>query len=145
MEVSRPAARAIFFCERFTECEPWARFSLEPFNEPDSSTSSSTNAGVAPDQSDVAAPLSEDAPIRPLRSPDQPTLEERLAHEVSHFPYRAWCRHCVAGRGLAQPFVRGVDRSQDAIPLISFDYCYMGDEVRLPDNTLVSFPNFRLY
>ena len=29
----------------------------------------------------------------------QPTQSEYLDHCVTHYPYRAWCRHCVEGRG----------------------------------------------
>ena len=34
-----------------------------------------------------------------LPTPYQPTLREFLDHCVTHFPYRAWCRHCLEGRG----------------------------------------------
>ena len=29
----------------------------------------------------------------------QPTHSEYLDHCVTHYPYRAWCRHCLEGRG----------------------------------------------
>ena len=29
----------------------------------------------------------------------QPTHSEYLDHCVTHYPYRAWCKHCVEGRG----------------------------------------------
>ena len=31
------------------------------------------------------------------RLPYKPTEDERLAHSVSHLPFRAWCSHCVKG------------------------------------------------
>ena len=34
------------------------------------------------------------------RQPYKPTEDERLAHSVTHLPFRAWCSHCV--KGLAQ-------------------------------------------
>ena len=34
-----------------------------------------------------------------LPSVYQPTRSEYLDHCVSHFPFRAWCRHCLEGRG----------------------------------------------
>ena len=34
-----------------------------------------------------------------LPTPYQPTLSEYLDHCVTHYPYRAWCRHCLEGRG----------------------------------------------
>ena len=38
-------------------------------------------------------------PIPIKKAPNEPTKEEREAHEILHEPYRAWCRACVAGRG----------------------------------------------
>ena len=32
-------------------------------------------------------------------SPYTPSKEERERHEISHWPYRAWCRFCIMGRG----------------------------------------------
>ena len=40
------------------------------------------------------------AHMRPARNPSQPTVKEREEHEALHFPYRAWCAHCVRGRGI---------------------------------------------
>ena len=34
-----------------------------------------------------------------LPSPYQPTRIEYLEHCVTHFPFRAWCRHCLESRG----------------------------------------------
>ena len=31
--------------------------------------------------------------------PSKPTDEERREHELTHLPFRSWCRHCVRGRG----------------------------------------------
>ena len=33
------------------------------------------------------------------RDPGTPAQAEREEHEVTHWPYRAWCDHCVNGRG----------------------------------------------
>ena len=37
---------------------------------------------------------------RVLAAPRTPTKAERVEHDVSHVPYRPWCRFCVMGRGL---------------------------------------------
>ena len=29
----------------------------------------------------------------------QPTRSEYLDHCITHFPFRAWCKHCLEGRG----------------------------------------------
>ena len=36
---------------------------------------------------------------RVLTSPNQPSKEERRRHNCTHIPFRAWCDHCVRGRG----------------------------------------------
>ena len=36
---------------------------------------------------------------RAKRSPTTPSAKEIDEHEVSHFPRRVWCRHCIAGSG----------------------------------------------
>eukprot|EP00971_Amphidinium_carterae_P340275 6478522-Amphidinium_carterae.2 len=54
---------------------------------------------------DVGAAWDEDAtedfePVRVRPGPPQPSKAERIAHEALHLPYREWCEHCVAARGL---------------------------------------------
>jgi len=66
----------------------------------------------------------EGARVRPLRAPDEPTTEELEEHLVTHFPRRAWCRHCCAGRGKSDPHQRQEDERRQAIPTISIDYCF---------------------
>ena len=62
--------------------------------------------------------------LRAKRAPHEPTDQEREDHMVSHVPYRAWCRHCVAGRGRSEPHqVR--EHSDDAIPEVAIDYGYL--------------------
>ena len=33
------------------------------------------------------------------RDPLQPSIEERIHHEVTHLPFRSWCPDCVKGEG----------------------------------------------
>ena len=35
--------------------------------------------------------------------PREPSAEERKEHELTHLPFRSWCRHCVRGRGEEEP------------------------------------------
>ena len=52
---------------------------------------------------------------------------------VSHIPYRAWCSHCVRGRG--KSFVhRRVNRQEDPeeVPVVSIDYGFFGAPGELP-------------
>ena len=39
--------------------------------------------------------------VRTLVSPELPSQAEIDEHNVSHLPYRSWCRFCVMGRGKA--------------------------------------------
>eukprot|EP00971_Amphidinium_carterae_P144410 2862004-Amphidinium_carterae.1 len=68
------------------------------------------------------------APVRPRRSPLDPTEFEREQHICSgHYPYRDWCRSCVAGRGRHDGHDR--DGATPAIPIVAIDYCYLEGKV----------------
>ena len=41
----------------------------------------------------------EEVPVVCMKAPDAPTPEEIARHNVTHIPYRAWCRSCVLARG----------------------------------------------
>ena len=62
---------------------------------------------------------------RVLRGPQRVTKEEVEEHEVTHTPYRAWCRYCVRGRGRNAPHARGKDGKDTKTPRISLDYFFM--------------------
>ena len=34
---------------------------------------------------------------RPHSEPRPPSARERAQHCLTHFPYKSWCKHCVAG------------------------------------------------
>ena len=58
----------------------------------------------------------------------QPTHSEYLDHCVTHYPFRAWCKHCLEGRGreFGHEAHRG-DKDARSMPVISFDYCFVSD------------------
>ena len=58
----------------------------------------------------------------------QPTHSEYLDHCVTHYPFRAWCKHCLEGRGreFGHDASRG-DKEARATPVVSFDYCFLSD------------------
>ena len=58
----------------------------------------------------------------------QPTHSEYLDHCVTHYPFRAWCKHCLEGRGreFGHEAHRG-DKDARATPVVSFDYAFLGD------------------
>jgi hypothetical protein len=64
-------------------------------------------------------------PVR-ARAPQQVSKEEREVHELTHTPYRAWCRHCVKARGRNMPHRSGDHEHKAAgVPKISMDYYFM--------------------
>ena len=65
--------------------------------------------------------------IKPLPTPETPTRSDVLSHRVTHDPYRPWCEDCVEGRG--REFGHSsCDRGNHGTPIVSFDYCYIGDK-----------------
>ena len=65
------------------------------------------------------------APV--LAAPRTPTRTEREQHDVSHVPYRLWCRFCVMGRGLERRHLTDDDR-----PRVFADHGYLsGDSTPL--------------
>ena len=57
--------------------------------------------------------------------PKAPTAEERKEHELTHLPFRSWCRHCIRGRGKEESCPRKV-RDENDIPEVHLDYMFMG-------------------
>ena len=92
------------------------------------------NAGLDDEEEEVAIPEAEEGrAAKPLRAPTLPSAEEVEAHMVSHIPYRAWCSHCVRGRG--KSFARHrVNRQGDPeeVPVVSIDYGFFGAPGELP-------------
>ena len=64
----------------------------------------------------------EEGEVRGLRDPAQPTREERARHELTHLPFRTWCRHCVAGKAADDPHERGEPEEEGGLPKSSIDY-----------------------
>ena len=84
--------------------------------------------------SDLAwIPCSDEEEARQPRlphDPGRPTKEEVRRHMVHHWPYRAWCRHCVRGRAVSSQHRTKTDEEKECgrsrIPTISFDHCFLG-------------------
>ena len=68
-------------------------------------------------------------------SPEDPTAAEVEAHRFSgHACFRSWCRHCVRGKGTEAPHSR-VKPPDSALPVISWDYCYLSSSIDNPAPT----------
>ena len=60
-----------------------------------------------------------------LPCPKTPSDQEVALHNLTHLPYRSWCRHCVAAR---RPNTHHrTSPSHRTIPLLAADYCFLGD------------------
>ena len=59
--------------------------------------------------------------------PRKPSEEEIKEHEVTHIPFRSWCRHCVKGQGVEEPCGRS-DREDGRVPEVHLDFMFMGEE-----------------
>ena len=51
-----------------------------------------------------------------LAQPSQPTAREVSEHNLTHLPFRAWCRHCIRGKGLTAAHRRLVDDLGRRVP-----------------------------
>ena len=54
----------------------------------------------------------------------KPTQAEIDEHEVTHYPWRAWCSCCVRGAAVNDPHHRIKDRIRTK-PAISVDYSFL--------------------
>ena len=74
----------------------------------------------------VANKLYEEKRRRPvtLGQPKLPSLEEQEVHNVTHWPYAAWCQACVASRA-REDKRESSDKKEDAgKSVIELDFCY---------------------
>ena len=58
----------------------------------------------------------------------QPTRSEIEEHNVTHSPFRPWCRHCAEGRGQEFGHMRRKGADPNRIPLVAFDYAGISDK-----------------
>ena len=65
---------------------------------------------------------------RGIRAPQRISKQEKEEHERTHTPFRAWCSHCVRGRGKNTPHRKNKDTEDIAVPRVSMDYFFMSDE-----------------
>ena len=73
--------------------------------------------------------------LKVAHDPKLPTDAEVEAHRAAgHWPFRSWCIHCMASRGLGMPHRTPSSGSRGReIPVISIDYFFLtGDGCRVP-------------
>ena len=50
---------------------------------------------------------------RPIRDPGKPTKEMIDEHNISHIPFRPWCKACVGGK------------AENLVPRVRLDYAFL--------------------
>ena len=65
--------------------------------------------------------------LRVIPSPTPPSRQEMLEHNLTHWPFRSWCKHCVAGKAKASGHRSSGNTGSSEVPVISMDYAFMGD------------------
>ena len=58
--------------------------------------------------------------MKKMIDPKMPSRDEVQQHELTHLPFRNWCRHCVKGRGIEAGHFRAT-RDVGALPEIHID------------------------
>ena len=63
------------------------------------------------------------------RTAQRVSKQERLEHDLTHCPFRAWCRRCVRGRGMNMGhYCQHRNEDEERVPRISMDYFFMSKE-----------------
>ena len=68
-----------------------------------------------------------------MQDPKMPSKTEIEEHNLTHLPFRNWCRHCVRGRGKEMPHRKAGE--QGDMPELHVDMCFLGEESD-PYNTI---------
>ena len=113
------------------EDEEWEEF-LKKLKEKAEKRKAAISSGQALPTGDVEEVHAEEPesgirkPIK-MASPKLPSELEIEEHELSHVPYRSWCRHCVRGRGKELPHMAAGSGAGGAHE-IHMDLCFPGEE-----------------
>ena len=59
--------------------------------------------------------------VRKLVNPQRPSQKEVDAHELTHLPFRNWCRHCMKGRGKEMSHRKGAAEGASELKEFSLD------------------------
>ena len=60
--------------------------------------------------------------------PKLPSPEDVEEHNLTHVPYRNWCRHCVRGRGKEAAHKKTAEDADKERAEFHCDFCFPGDE-----------------
>jgi hypothetical protein len=60
-----------------------------------------------------------------ISDPGKLSRKELEDHMPLHIPYRAWCPHCVRGRGINNLHVAGNEYATSQVPMVCLDYGFL--------------------
>ena len=86
----------------------------------------------------------EEVKVPVVKDPILSSQEEIDRHNVSHIPYRGWCRHCIMGRGRSAPHMKLEAEKQHVIPTVGHDYGFIGRDDR-PAMPMLVGKSFRTF
>jgi hypothetical protein len=61
-----------------------------------------------------------------MTDPPEPSAHEVAEHNLTHLPFRNWCRFGCGSRGVEMPHKK--TDGDRALPELHFDVCFLGDE-----------------
>ena len=64
-------------------------------------------------------------PLKKARGPRLPSAADIAEHELTHIPYRDWCKWCNLGRDRGIPHRHGGDSS---VPIVGIYYFFIASE-----------------
>ena len=75
---------------------------------------------------------------RGMPQPSQPSPQEVARHNLTHWPYRSWCPHCVSCRRPNSHHRKSRPSSSRNIPLFCADYCFVKDSADEQMDTILA-------
>ena len=82
------------------------------------------------DEAQDVIDVDDDEVIQTAQSMPEPLVPSKAvvdAHNLSHWPYRSWCPHCVAARRPNSHHRRQGAPAERTVPLLCADYCFIRD------------------
>ena len=59
-----------------------------------------------------------------MMDPKKPSQAEINEHELTHLPFRSWCKHCIMGRGKESPHKKAKE-GEAMMPEIHSDFMFL--------------------
>ncbi|CAK0869006.1 unnamed protein product [Prorocentrum cordatum] len=66
-----------------------------------------------------------------------PSAKEKARHELTHCPYRAWCRYCLTGQATEDPHKS--QSKESTVAKLALDYCFLAREGELHKAKILVF------